>query len=149
MPRSGGREPIEGLPPADTSVLLGFVRSDQQFDWILRTRLYNMRSDPERNGSVSVNSRHSSAQVLVLYSEKEILGVWRLSEIASVVTAKQLLALGYPSPRGSAYVCVQLVGIISETATLGLNHARVRSLAETLAKPFGSPALSSWAALTS
>jgi predicted component of viral defense system (DUF524 family) len=149
-PASGGREPIEGLPPADTSVLLGFVRSDEQWDWIRRTWLYNMRADVARNGSVSVRSREASAQVLVVYSANEILGVWRLSGSASVLTAAQLLSLGYPSPRGEAYVCVQLVERIGGAVEAALDYQRVRHLlAEAAEKPFGSPAVTSWAALTS
>lgn len=147
-PESEGREPIEGLPPADTSVLLGFVRTDQQRDWILSARLYNMRADVERNGSVGVDSGAASAQILVLYSASEILGIWRLSGSASVFTAAQLLALGYPAPRGDGYICVHLVESIGGVAELGLDYQQVRHLAEGLQKPFGAPAVTSWAALT-
>jgi len=148
-PGSLGREPIEGLPPADTSVLLGFVRSDEQWEWIRRTSLYNMRADVARNGSVNINSRESSAQVLVLYNAREILGAWLLSGFGSVLTASQLLDIGYPAPRGDAYICVQLVDRIWETTGLGLDYFRVKALAQALAQPFGSPAVTSWADLTS
>jgi predicted component of viral defense system (DUF524 family) len=148
-PEPEGDEPIEGLPPADTSVLLGFVRSTQQWDWVRRTRLYNMRADVGRNGSVSVDSREASAQVLVLFSASEVMGVWKLSGLASVLTAAQLLALGYPSPRGEAYVCVQLVESIDDAGGSGLDFYRIRHLVEANGKPFGSPAVISWAALTS
>jgi hypothetical protein len=148
-PGSIGHEPIEGLPPADTSVLLGFVRSHDQQDWILRTGLYNMRADLARDGSVTVNSREASTQLLVLYGATEILGVWRLSGIATVLTGSQLLSLGYPAPRGDAYVCVQLQESVGDAVGLELDHSRIRSLAEALAKPFGSPAVTSWAELTS
>jgi hypothetical protein len=148
-PELVGLEPIGGLPPADTSVLLGFVRTDEQFEWIRQTGLYNMRADPERNGSVSVNSRQASAQILVLYGAIGILGVWRLSGTASVFTGPQLLALGYPRPRGDNYVCVQLTERLLDTADAGLDYARLRRLVQALAKPFGSPATTSWAALTS
>jgi len=146
-PGSLGREPIQGLPPADTTVLLGFVRTDKQRDWILRTGLYNMRADLDRNGSVNVHSREASTQLLVLYGASEILGVWRLSGIATAVTGAQLLSLGYPAPRGDAYVCVHLQQRVSEEIGSELDYSRVRGLAEAIAKPFGSPAVTSWAAL--
>ncbi len=146
-PGSLGREPIQGLPPADTTVLLGFVRTDKQRDWILRTGLYNMRADLDRNGSVNVHSREASTQLLVLYGAAEILGVWRLSGIATAVTGAQLLSLGYPAPRGDAYVCVHLQQRVSEEIGSELDYSRVRGLAEAIAKPFGSPAVTSWAAL--
>lgn len=146
-PERVGREPIEGLPPADTSVLLGFVRSDQQLKWILQSGLYNMRADPERNGSVSVDGQHAAAQVIVLYNSNSILGAWQLSGIASVLTGPQLLALGYPSPRGNTYVCVQLTDRLLDVAE-GLDYARFSGLVGSISKPFGSPTTTSWAALT-
>jgi predicted component of viral defense system (DUF524 family) len=146
---SVGREPIEGLPPADTSVLLGFVRSDQHLKWVLQSGLYNMRADRERNGSVSVDSQQAAAHVLVLYSATRILGAWRLSGIASVLTGPQLLALGYPSPRGNSYVCVQLTERLWDAIGEVIDYARLMGLVEALSKPFGSPATTSWAALTS
>src|SRR5712692_11971010 len=146
-PGSIGREPIEGLPPADTSVLLGFVRSQEQFDWVRRSGLYNMRADLARDGSVTVHSREASTRLLVLYGATEILGVWRLSGIATAVTGAQLLSLGYPAPRGDAYVCVHLQQRVSEEIGSELDYSRVRGLAEAIAKPFGSPAVTSWAAL--
>jgi predicted component of viral defense system (DUF524 family) len=148
-PGSVGHEPIEGLPPADTSVLLGFVRSDEQRDWILRTGLYNMRADVARDGSVTVHSREASTQLLVLYGATEIVGAWRLAGIATVLTRSQLVSLGYPAPRGDAYVCVQLQESLWEAVGSGLDHGRVRGLAEALAKPFGSPAVTTWASLIS
>jgi hypothetical protein len=148
-PKSIGREPIPGLPPADTSVLLGFVRTDKHRDWILRTDLYNMRADLARNGSVSVHSQETSTQLLVLYNATEILGVWRLSGIAMTLNRAQMLGLGYPAPRGDAYVCVQLQDRIWDAAGSGLDYARVRGLAEAIVQPFGSPAVTTWASLTS
>src|ERR1700694_4831128 len=107
-----------------------------------------MRADPERNGSISVHSRQASAQVLVLYSRAEILGAWRLSGVTSVLTGLQLLALGYPSPRGDSYVCVQLTRRLWDADGVELDYARIRRLVEASSKPFGSPATTSWAALT-
>jgi hypothetical protein len=148
-PGSAALEPIEGLPPEDTVVLLGFVRSDKQLAWIRRTGLYNMRADLARNGSVSVHSRQASAQVLLLYNAQETIGAWRLSGIAEVFRAGELVALGYPAPRGEAYVCVQMREILWEGVGPGIEYARVRTLAEASGEPFGSPVVTSLASLTS
>src|SRR5690606_21025688 len=53
-------------PPADTRVLLGYVRSSVQYRWIQETGLYNLRSD-QRRGSVSLHSEQLAAEVVVLY----------------------------------------------------------------------------------
>jgi predicted component of viral defense system (DUF524 family) len=148
-PLSVGREPIQGVPPADTLVLLGFVRSDAQWSWVRRTGLYNMRADVARNGSVNVHSRQASARVLVLYNAHKTLGVWRLSGIAAVFTARQLLGLGYPAPRGEVYVCVQMEETLWEQVGPLLDYGRIRSVADESGQPFGSPVDTSWAALTS
>jgi hypothetical protein len=73
------------------------------------------------------------------------LGAWRLSGLASIVTGAQLLSLGYPSPRGEAYVCVQLVEAIRDELGPGIDYARLRVLAKALGKGFGGPAVTAWA----
>jgi len=86
---------------------------------------------------------------LVLYNATEILGVWRLSGTATVLTADQLRALAYPNPRGDAYVCVELEQRVKQAAESELDFARAMRLAEGRSRPFGSPVITSWAALTS
>ena len=146
LPHQMAQEPIHGLPPADTSVLVGFVRTPEQWAWIQRTQLYNMRSDPERNGSIDILSGESSARVAVLFGPTTILGVWHLSGEAHLYSASQLIALDYPNPRGQSYICVALGAEIHPDEPV-LKHKDLRALAETDGKPFGTPIVRSWSEL--
>jgi len=58
--------PFLTKPPADTIVLLGYVRSLEQLRWIHERRMYNMRTGGRR-GSVLPGSQVLSAELVVLY----------------------------------------------------------------------------------
>src|SRR5690606_11323816 len=53
-------------PPADTLVLLGYVRSSAHREWIRQTRLYNLRAD-QRVGAVRVGSRELTCDFVLMY----------------------------------------------------------------------------------
>jgi hypothetical protein len=92
-------------PPADTDVLLGFVRDIEQRRWIERVRQYNIRAG-ERAGAVEIGGRELGAKLLLLYENRD--GALHVVHAAKVVrwrpaTAADLLATGYPNPRGDVY----------------------------------------------
>jgi hypothetical protein len=105
------RDAVEFLraPPADTPVLLGYVKSPAHHAWIETCRLYNLRADPERRGAVGLRGPELSAELAVLYGH---LGagpaLFRVVDEPRVLVADDLRALGYPDPRGRVYFCVQL-----------------------------------------
>jgi hypothetical protein len=97
-------------PPADTDVLLGFVRDAEHRQWIERLRQYNIRAD-NRVGAVEIGGRELGAKLLLLYENKS--GVLRLAGVARSVrwrpaTAADLTATGYPNPRGDLYFVADL-----------------------------------------
>jgi predicted component of viral defense system (DUF524 family) len=92
-------------PPADTDVLLGYIRGPEQRMWIERTRSYNVRAD-SRRGAVALGSRELSAPLLLLYERGEDslqivalgrTGVWR------AIDRDELELSGYPQPHGRLY----------------------------------------------
>lgn len=92
-------------PPADTDVLLGFVRSVEHRRWIERVRQYNIRAG-DRVGAVEIGGRELGAQLLLLYENRN--SVLRVCGVAQIVrwrpaTAADLMATGYPDPRGDLY----------------------------------------------
>jgi hypothetical protein len=106
-PAPHGIAPVPFLdrPPADTDVLLGYVRSPQHRTWIERTRSYNVRAD-DREGSVALGSRELSASLLLLYEQRPDglrvvtiarSGAWR------AVDREDLGRSGYPQPGGKLY----------------------------------------------
>ncbi|WP_163888260.1 DUF2357 domain-containing protein [Mycolicibacterium hippocampi] len=97
-------------PPADTDVLLGFVRNPEQRRWIERVRQYNIRAG-DRAGAVEIGGRELGAKLLLLYENQN--GVVRIARAAKVMswqpaTAADLTATGYPAPRGEIYFVADL-----------------------------------------
>jgi hypothetical protein len=97
-------------PPADTDVLLGFVRSIEQRRWIERVRQYNIRAG-DRVGAVEIGGRELGAKLLLLYERRN--GALHVAHAAKVVrwrpaTAADLMATGYPDPRGDIYFVAEL-----------------------------------------
>lgn len=92
-------------PPADTDVLLGFVRSPEHRRWIERMRQYNIRAG-ERAGAVEIGGRELGAKLLLLYENRSsglhVAGAAKLVRWRPA-TAADLLATGYPNPRGDMY----------------------------------------------
>ena len=97
-------------PPADTDVLLGFVRNVAHLRWIERLRQYNIRAG-DRVGAVEIGGRELGAKLLLLYENRNgSLHVARAAKVARwrPATAGDLLATGYPSPRGDIYFVADL-----------------------------------------
>lgn len=97
-------------PPADTDVLLGFVRSFEHLRWIEQLRQYNIRAG-DRHGAVEIGGRELGAKLLLLYENRN--GSLRVARAAKVTrwrpaTAADLMATGYPNPRGDIYFVADL-----------------------------------------
>src|SRR5690606_19337912 len=54
-------------PPADTPVLLGYVKNQAHLAWIKARGLYNLRADG-RTGSVGLQAAELGTELVVLYS---------------------------------------------------------------------------------
>lgn len=97
-------------PPADTDVLLGFVRNVEHRRWVERLRQYNIRAG-DRVGAVEIGGRELGARLLLLYENRNgSLHVARAAKVARwrPATAGDLLAIGYPGPRGDIYFVADL-----------------------------------------
>lgn len=105
-------------PPADTDVLLGFVRNLEHLRWIERLRQYNIRAG-DRVGAVEIGGRELGAKLLLLYENRNgSLHVARAAKVARwrPATAGDLLATGYPGPRGDIYFLADL-GFVEQLPT--------------------------------
>lgn len=97
-------------PPADTDVLLGFVRNVEHRQWIERVRQYNIRAG-NRVGAVEIGGRELGAKLLLMYENRN--SALRVARAARVVrwqpaTGADLMATGYPNPRGDLYFVADL-----------------------------------------
>lgn len=134
-PEHPGLAPVPFLdqPPADTDVLVGYVRGTRHRTWIERTRSYNVRAD-SRTGSLSLGSRELSARLVLLYEQvgdtQRIIGLFRTGEWRAV-DRNDLLDTGYPEPHGRLYLVTALEDIANSPNWL-------TDVAITVAKPAGS-----------
>lgn len=136
-------EPTLHVPPADTRVLLGFVRSPEHLTWVARRRRYNLRAD-ERRGSVGLDSPTLASDLVVLYmAGGDELWLAPATGAFYVESAAELEASGYPNPRGRRYVSLGLGGVEPLTK-VAANH--VRHLAGRAGDP-GGPIAVTWSDL--
>lgn len=151
----GSEERMQGLhravkflprPPADTLVLLGYVRGENHRDWIHRRRLYNLRGDGRR-GSIGLGSRELAADLILLYGDElDDPELWRVSGEPLVMTREQMLEAGYEKPRGNGYYCLPISPVDEGDWAEGGLADRLVGARDRLArgKPHGAPVTSSW-----
>ena len=135
--------PFLDRPPADTDVLLGYVRSLDQLRWIDDTQSYNLCAG-SRRGSVELPGRELNAPLLLLYiSAPGGLRVARLARRGPwrAVDDDDLKATGYPDPGGRLYFVTSLELVPAVPAWLrrvDLERLRPTDL------PRGAPFVRTW-----
>lgn len=102
--------PFLDRPPADTDVLVGYVRGPTHRAWIDQTQSYNVRAD-DRTGSLRLGSRELSAKLVLLY--EQVAGAQRIIRLARpgewhAVDRQELINTGYPGPHGRLYLVTML-----------------------------------------
>jgi uncharacterized protein len=136
--------PFLERPPADSLVLLGYVKSLDHLSWIENTGLYNLRAD-DRHGSVGLGSRELSAEYVVLYGQTFTPQLWRISGEPRVLSEARMREMGYPQPGGKVYFCLPIVRLAPKlygALTLG----KIEKLRGKLAPRalVGAPIVVSW-----
>ena len=108
--RPAAGPPAGDLPPADTGVLLGYVRSDAQWQWIRSVGLYNLRSG-NRRGAVERGQRDLDGPLVLLYGRPNDGFRFELYERTAgweSITGEALSRLGYPNPQGDTYLLARI-----------------------------------------
>lgn len=134
------------LPPADTKVLIGYVRSPN-VDFVRSKLLYNLRADSNRDGSVSPSDEILSAPFVLLWSRvssgsKEILGLFRRTSNWYVASGEELSQEGYrPSNQAARYFVSKL------TQAFDVRLERFESVSRLVDNV--APRVANWAELVS
>ena len=135
-----GWSPVDNRPPADTAVLLGWVKSHRHLEWIRATGRYNLRLG-DRAGAVGLAGPEVSAAVLILYGSAEVVEkpeLWRIVGSPELWTESEMDESRYPNPRGS-YLCLP-VQPDEAPAAGSLSAHRISSLG----KPNRAPTITTW-----
>jgi len=131
-------------PPADTKILLGYVKNAMHWEWIETTHNYNLRADVRR-GSVGLSSKELSCDFVVLYCPRlnktsiaQIIGVPQLR------TREEMLVSEYPSPQGNQYYCVELDFLKADRWQTLLTSEAVQKMSLRRTSLLGAPVATTW-----
>jgi predicted component of viral defense system (DUF524 family) len=98
------------LIPDDTFVLVGYYNSQEQYDWIQRTGLYNFRMGSGA-GSLVLDKETVSSKYLLLHTsgDRDSGDLWKIvSRGPKVYSKDDLVRKGYPSPSQDNYLIIQI-----------------------------------------
>jgi predicted component of viral defense system (DUF524 family) len=103
------------LIPDETFVLIGYYKSQEHLNWILKNNKYNFRTGTN-NGSLPLNNENTNAKYLVLHGENE-LKTRKIYELSSegpkIFSKKDLENKKYPNPTGELYLVYTIVKDVS------------------------------------
>jgi predicted component of viral defense system (DUF524 family) len=100
----------EKLNPNETFVLIGFYKSKEQLDWILKNNLYNFRTGTNK-GSLPLSNENINAKYLILHGEDELITnrILKLKTTGpKILSQKNLISKGYPNPSGELYLVYEI-----------------------------------------
>jgi predicted component of viral defense system (DUF524 family) len=133
-------------PGSNSAVLLGFVKDAEHWDWIHRSKTYNVRAEG-RPGGLQANSQLLYSQLLLLYCpETNDVELVRILSEPELVHESAMAATGYRSPKGS-YLCVQLGWLSNQLSTSRIQARAVDDLVRRTSLLRGAPIAVSWGEL--
>jgi predicted component of viral defense system (DUF524 family) len=141
-----GWAPDTVKPAADTKVLLGYVRSQRQLEWIIAQRRYNLRVG-DRRGNVGLTGPEIGSQAVLLYGPTvKQPTMYLVDGQPEIWTSRQMIGTGYPEPGGDLYLCLPLaeasLRVPQKLLTLdGIARVRFHEAPKAVS---GAPVVTSW-----
>lgn len=106
----------EKLIPDETFVLVGYYKSKDHLDWILKNNLYNFRTGVDK-GSLPLGPKEVSAEYIVLHGPSEVKTnkIYKLKGTGPKIFSKQnLIDKKYPTaPKGELYLMYEIENAVS------------------------------------
>ena len=100
----------EKLNPNETFVMVGFYKSKEQLDWILKNNLYNFRTGTDK-GSLPLSNENVNAKYLILHGKDELITdrIFQLKTIGpKILSQNDLIRKHYPNPTGELYLVYEI-----------------------------------------
>jgi predicted component of viral defense system (DUF524 family) len=130
----------------ETTILLGFVKSEQHWNWIAQRATYNVR-DEGRAGGVRSDAQLWASQLILLYCPSmERVALARIVSEPESVSSHGMTATGYPTPNGR-YWCVQISSVDRPDWVGGLTGSAIERCVQTVGHLRGAPVTMSWRAI--
>jgi predicted component of viral defense system (DUF524 family) len=120
----------EKLIPADTSILIGFYRSQIYLDWFLKNSKYNIRFGDKR---YAITKEMISADFLLLYSLESTNCIFLkiTGRNPEVYTKQDLLNLDYPNPTAENYLIYEILNNgVKELENLNIQNSDIENIKE-------------------
>lgn len=135
---------IVGVRPGpDTTVLLGYVKSSEHWDWIHRYKVYNVRS-AGRPGGIAANAEILFSQLLLLYCpEENRVALARIVSGPEFVDRVAMNGMCYPNSSGD-YLCVQISFVSDQEIRVPFKADQIVRLVKHLGKTYGEPTAVRW-----
>lgn len=133
-------------PPADTLVLLGYVKSHQHLHWIHDNKQYNLRAD-KRRGSVGLRSVELAADFILLYGQGiNEIELWRVSDEPEIKTKLKMSEMAYPEPKGELYFCLPIERIEPSNYLPQISKDKIAEVLKRIAPNAipGKPVTTTW-----
>lgn len=137
---------VHGVPPADVTVLLGYVKSPAHLTWTMRHGMYLLRADQSRAGAVGHDSAALRTDLIVLWSDRGVEKVLRSGARVEVVNSGDVVMSDYPdsSSVGSIQTYFALVHLAEVHLTV---ETHLVSAMATQQKIYGAPVVTTMSAL--
>jgi len=106
----------EKLHPSETFVIVGFYKSKEQLDWILKNKLYNFRTGTDK-GSLPLSNENVNAKYLILHGSEELITnkIFQLNSSGpKILSQNNLIQKGYPNPKGELYLVYEIEKEVSQ-----------------------------------
>jgi hypothetical protein len=113
MPEYIGTNKID---PEETFVMVGFYKSKEQLEWILKNNLYNFRTGTDK-GSLPLSNENINAKYLILHGSDELITnkIFQLKTSGpKILSQNNLIKKGYPDPTGELYLVYEIEKEVSE-----------------------------------
>lgn len=106
----------EKLNPNETYVIVGFYKSKEHLDWILKNNLYNFRTGTDK-GSLPLSIENVNAKYLILHGTDELITnkIFQLKNLGpKILSQNNMIKKNYPNPSGELYLVYEIEKNVSE-----------------------------------